>query len=105
MNPANVLGSLKFSSKDLSSSPVHRQPARLHDHVLLLSGKRHQVHEQLYVVLAILTDFFFAAFAPPLDDFQSVAGFLVSQRFPCEVIQLDANPKYPCKKSKMLSLA
>ena len=37
-----------------------------------------------------VANLFLAALAPPLDDFQTVAGLLVSQSFPGQVIEFDA---------------
>src|ERR1700688_3957130 len=69
------------TSMPVHSMPVHGQLARLHDHVFLLSRELHQVHQQLNIVFTVLANLFVAAVPPPLDDFQSIAGFLPAQRF------------------------
>src|ERR1700722_6658877 len=88
--PIKKIEMLKKRFKRATSRPVHSKPARFHDDIFILAGKFHQVHQQFHIVFAVGTDLFLAALAPPLDNLEAIAGLLVPQRFPGQVIEFNA---------------
>src|SRR5580693_2991195 len=90
--PKNDPARMTRRTKRFLSGPVDGQLARIHHDVFISSREFHEIHEQLHIVLAIFANVFLPAVSPPLDNFQSISRFLVSECFLSQVIEFDAMP-------------